>query len=419
VTVKAPSYGPIALVVIQPTPFCNLDCDYCYLPDRANRGRMEPATLEAILDAVLASPYAREDFTILWHAGEPLAMPRSFYDEATAAIERARRRHHRFDLRIAQSLQTNATLIDQAWCDCFLRNGIEVGVSLDGPPFLHDAHRRTRTGLGSHAATMRGVSHLQRNGIPFSVIAVLTEDSLDHADAIFSFFLDHGITEVGFNMEETEGANRVSSLQGESCEARYRRFMERFWELTLESKGQLRLREFEAIGSLAGLDCRLLRTDMNDPFVIVSFDHRGNFSSFDPELLAVTTERYGDFLLGNVHTDPLESVLATEKFERIRSDMEAGVLACRDSCSYFGVCGGGAGSNKYWEQGSFRVTETQACRYRIKIVTDVVLAGMEACLGLTGGPSESAADLTECEPRKVAVASSWMMPSGNTSRNSR
>jgi uncharacterized protein len=27
-------FGPIALVVLQPTSFCNLDCDYCYLPER-------------------------------------------------------------------------------------------------------------------------------------------------------------------------------------------------------------------------------------------------------------------------------------------------------------------------------------------------------------------------------------------------
>ena len=27
-------FGPINLVVIQPTSFCNLNCDYCYLPDR-------------------------------------------------------------------------------------------------------------------------------------------------------------------------------------------------------------------------------------------------------------------------------------------------------------------------------------------------------------------------------------------------
>jgi uncharacterized protein len=62
--------------------------------------------------------------------------------------------------------------------------------------------------------------------------------------------------------------------------------------------------------------------------------------------------------------------------------MAAGVQQCQESCSYFGVCGGGAGSNKYWENGSFNSTETKACRYRIQIITDIVLAGLEQSLGI-------------------------------------
>jgi len=27
----------LQLLVIQPTPFCNIDCRYCYLPDRSNK----------------------------------------------------------------------------------------------------------------------------------------------------------------------------------------------------------------------------------------------------------------------------------------------------------------------------------------------------------------------------------------------
>jgi uncharacterized protein len=63
--------------------------------------------------------------------------------------------------------------------------------------------------------------------------------------------------------------------------------------------------------------------------------------------------------------------------------MAAGVAACRSSCAYFGLCGGGAGSNKVFEQGRFDGTETQACRYRIQLVADVVLAGLEQQLGLS------------------------------------
>ena len=368
--------------MVQGTPFCNLDCDYCYLPDRGDRTRLSGAVLDAALDRVLESPYVAGPFTLLWHAGEPLALPRSFYDDATARIEAALARHpERAGLRIQQCVQTNATTINRDWCDCLKRNNIAVGVSLDGPAFLHDAHRRTRTGLGSHAATMRGIAWLQREGIPFHVIAVLTSDSLDHPDAIFDFFLEQGITDVGFNMEETEGANAHSSLSAE-LEQRYVAFMQRLWERNAASGGRLNCREFDGVLALAHADTRLERTDMNRPFVIVNVDVHGNFTTFDPELLAVNTPEFGDFVFGNVLTDSLESVVGTEKFQRVARDMEAGVDLCRSTCAYFGLCGGGAGSNKYWEHGSFAVSETLACRFRIQRVADVVLAELERSLQL-------------------------------------
>jgi hypothetical protein len=82
------------------------------------------------------------------------------------------------------NLSRGATVIDAAWCDCFERNGIHVGVSMDGPAFLHDAHRVTRTGLPTHAAVMRGIDWLARRQIPFQVICVLTADEIDFADPI-------------------------------------------------------------------------------------------------------------------------------------------------------------------------------------------------------------------------------------------
>ena len=70
-------YGPVRLLVVQPTPFCNLDCDYCYLPNRDDRSRLSLEILEAALERVLESPYFDGDFTLLWHAGEPLTVPMS------------------------------------------------------------------------------------------------------------------------------------------------------------------------------------------------------------------------------------------------------------------------------------------------------------------------------------------------------
>ena len=78
----------------------------------------------------------------------------------------------------------------------------------------------------------------------------------------------------------------------------------------------------------------------------------------------------------------LEDACNTEAFQRIWADMRAGIEACQASCAYFGICGGGTGSNKYWETGSFRATETQACRYRIKHVADVMMDKLEQELNL-------------------------------------
>jgi sulfatase maturation enzyme AslB (radical SAM superfamily) len=47
--------GPISQLVLQPTPFCNLSCSYCYLTkeSRASKSKMTPLLAqEAVLEGV-------------------------------------------------------------------------------------------------------------------------------------------------------------------------------------------------------------------------------------------------------------------------------------------------------------------------------------------------------------------------------
>ncbi len=376
-----PNFGPIRLVVIQSTPFCNLDCSYCYLPDRGQRHKLDIGIIDSIFKVVFTSPFLTEDFTILWHAGEPMSLPVSYYLSAFEAINIADSKYNDKSFRFNYSFQTNALFLNDVWCDFLRQHPVHVGVSIDGPEFIHNAHRKTRTGLGSFAGTMHGIYLLQKNEIPFSAIAVITNESLNYPDEIFYFFLSNGITNIGFNMEEVEGSNqKSSSLQGADIEARYRTFMQRIWDLTVQHNGAVRVREFEAICGLIYTENRLDSTDMNKPFAIVNFDSNGNFSTFYPELLGVSTVPYGDLVFGNVLEDTLESICLTEKFQSVYRDMKAGVQLCQAECPYFGICGGGAGSNKYWENGTLASSETMACRLRNKVITDIVLQALEASI---------------------------------------
>src|ERR1044072_3714142 len=80
--------GPLELLVVQPTPFCNIDCSYCYLPDRRNTRKITAEIIERIFAWTFQSGLVREPFTLLWHAGEPTVLPASFYEEATFLLER-------------------------------------------------------------------------------------------------------------------------------------------------------------------------------------------------------------------------------------------------------------------------------------------------------------------------------------------
>src|ERR1700736_3669039 len=80
--------GRLQLLVVQPTPFCNLDCSYCYLPDRDNKKVMASVTLEALARKVFAADLPPRQLSLVWPAGEPLVVSTTCYEQAIATIAR-------------------------------------------------------------------------------------------------------------------------------------------------------------------------------------------------------------------------------------------------------------------------------------------------------------------------------------------
>ncbi len=162
-------------VVVQPTPFCNIACTYCYLPSREAKSVIALDTVKTLFSKIFASPYPAPEITVIWHAGEPLVVPPAFYREAFDAIEALRPP----SLNVRHAFQTNGMLLTPEWCDLFKHYRVGVGVSIDGPKHLHDAHRVTRSGRGTFDRTMAGIRLLQRENVPFHVITVLAKEHLE------------------------------------------------------------------------------------------------------------------------------------------------------------------------------------------------------------------------------------------------
>ncbi len=362
----------LRLLVLQPTPFCNIDCAYCYLPWRQSTARMSLETLERACKAVFESPLLGPSLEVAWHGGEPLVVPLRWYEAAFDLMRR--RRPPALELR--HRFQTNGLLIDDGWARFFASSGAKVGLSIDGPAELHDANRRTRRGQGTHEGAMRGLRRLEERGVACHVITVLTEAALAIPDELFDFYVDNGIKEVGFNVEEIEGAHESSSLTGAGVEAKFRRFIRRFFDLVWRSPGLLKVRELEDTLGVLLLDEPVV-DEQNVPFAIVSVSADGAISTFSPELLGARHARFSGFAFGHVAAQRLSDVESEPAFQAIDDEIRRGVSACERTCRYFRWCGGGAPANKLFETGRFDATETMHCRLTRQAVLDDVLGRVE------------------------------------------
>lgn len=113
---------------------CNLACPYCYymksLDEKWNK-KFSPSRLEEIFRKISEST---DKIKVSWHGGEPTLVGIDFYKSATEAARKAR-------VKVRHSIQTNGLLINDEWCSFFKENDFHVGVSIDGPPDLHNKLR--------------------------------------------------------------------------------------------------------------------------------------------------------------------------------------------------------------------------------------------------------------------------------------
>jgi uncharacterized protein len=351
-----PSY-----VIMQPTTLCNLDCVYCYLPHRAANRRMPLEVAAAVAVTVNEWAARAPRFSVVWHGGEPLATGRAHLAALMAPFRGVE--HH---------IQTNATLIDDEWCDFFVEHDVHIGLSIDGPRTF-TAGRVLRGGGEAYDRIIAGIAALRRRGIGFAILTVVSDPGPGMAAPLYEFLADLGPSVIGVNLEEQEGANRRSNAH-EAARVRA------FWaELTAvwRRDPRVEVREIEwalrfAGATLAGEPGELLPR-RHDPIPTIA--HDGGVVLLSPELAGFTSDRYGDFTSGSVRHTPLAEIVATAAARPTGwvAEYLAGVEACRATCGYFGFCGGAHAANRYFEHGRFDTTRTRHCQNsRISLLEGVL-----------------------------------------------
>lgn len=165
---------------------CNMRCRYCYYLDKAalydnRQPPMDEAMLERYIRANIegnASPV----ISFAWHGGEPLLAGKAFFRKAIELEQR-----YGDGRTIENSLQTNGLLIDDEWCEILRDGGFLVGVSIDGPQHIHDAHRIDAGGAGTFERVVRGIERLYRNRVEYNTLTTINRHSEGHGAEVYRF----------------------------------------------------------------------------------------------------------------------------------------------------------------------------------------------------------------------------------------
>lgn len=377
----------IGHVVLQTTPFCNINCKYCYLPDRQSKARMAPGVVRRMAERVADYQDGSEPVRWYWHAGEPLSVGLDYFKECHAAVALGAP-------GLADSfgyhVQTNGVLITAAWAEFFKEHRYGIGVSLDGPRDVHDANRVMRGGEGTFDKVVAGLKRLQDAGLRPGILAVVGSTSLERPAELLEAFAELGVDSVAFNFEELEGTHSTSSLKALDDAGALRdkvvHFVHTILQLRAEKFPHIRLRETDwMLPSI--LSGEAVEGWLTRPMTYLTVLSNGVASTFCPELAGMREAEAVGFPRCNILEEDLRSFADRVFASQALKAIEAGVDRCRITCDYFELCAGGCPSNKFYENRDFASTETLYCRIRNQYAADAVLDYIIASEGAGAQPA--------------------------------
>ncbi len=173
-------------------PICNLDCKYCFYLEKENL--YPKKTNWAMPDDVLES-YIRQYIeaqqvpviTFAWQGGEPTLLGVDYF-RTVVALEKKYANGKRID----NAFQTNGVLLDDPWGEFLAENKFLVGLSIDGPPELHDKYRVDKGGQPTFDRVMRGLGYLQKHKVAFNTLTVVQRHNSRYPLELYRFLKEVG-----------------------------------------------------------------------------------------------------------------------------------------------------------------------------------------------------------------------------------
>jgi uncharacterized protein len=191
--------GPLNQLLIKPAGAdCNLRCTYCFYLKKSELyphqriHRMSNDVLREMIRQMMSSGQSQLGFS--WQGGEPTLCGLDFFRQAVEY----QKQFGRTGQSVANSLQTNGILINDDWAQFFAEYKFLVGLSLDGPPDVHNYYRRSSDGRDSYDYALRAARIMNQHKVEFNILAVVNELTARNAARIYRHFRELGFDYLQF-----------------------------------------------------------------------------------------------------------------------------------------------------------------------------------------------------------------------------
>jgi uncharacterized protein len=283
-----------------------------------------------------------ERVRFIWHGGEPTLLPISFYEKAFLVQSRLRRPGQ----KIGNCIQTNATKLTPAWARFFRANKIQVGISIDGPPHLHNSLRSYRSGKGSYEHVIAGLGLLKEHEVQFSGLVVVDEGTLElGAQRLLDFLVGEGIR--NFGLLAAKPRNETAAEPGAPAAhyiepARMSAFLMNLYDAWLSRGDQnVKIRELEALkAQIKGASARSCT---------LSGECWGHYYMIEPDGSVVGCDVFSGeprYTLGNIMNTSFMEIASSAGLLQLKEEHRGAMEAMR-GCPEFPVCKGWCPHERY------------------------------------------------------------------------
>ncbi|MDD5167984.1 MAG: peptide-modifying radical SAM enzyme CbpB [Syntrophales bacterium] len=356
-------------VYFNPTERCNMNCTYCYIPEKMRR-EGEHMTEERLLLALgLLRDYFQKTLPkgstpqIIFHGAEPLLNR----DAVFAGIEA-------YEDDFLFGVQTNTTLLTDPAIKFLTDHRVSIGISLDAP----DARiaDRTRKNWDGHGIFKQVVSAMDRlKGYSgWSVICTVTSANLRHLTKLVDFFHDKEVPTCLMNILRCTlpPSRDLKPMDGEA--ARYfLAALDRTYELYEQTGRRLPIGNFANI--LLAIIAPAARRLMCD--ISPCGGGRCFFALAPNGDMFPCSEFIGldHFQGGNLFRDEIGDVLETEPFRLVTGRKVENIEPCR-RCAIRHFCGSPCPAEAHEMNGGMDKTGAfcefyeEQVRYAFRVIAD-------------------------------------------------